>query len=68
VGGGPTAKLKETTMTVTQLDTLQNLTRRLNAASLAVRALGVDAGHQAVEELIVDAVHDLDALSREVAR
>jgi hypothetical protein len=49
----------------TQLDALQHLARRLNAAALAIRALGTDAGHQAVEELITDVADDL---SHEVAR
>jgi hypothetical protein len=53
-------------MTVAQLDDLQHIARRLNAASLAVRALGTDADHQAVEELILDVVRD--ALGGEVAR
>jgi hypothetical protein len=55
-------------MTITQLDTLQHLTRRLNAAALAVRALGNDADHQAVDELITDVASDRGALGREVAR
>jgi hypothetical protein len=51
-----TAGPKGNDMTVTQLDNLQHIARRLNAARLAVRALGTDADHQAVEELILDVV------------
>jgi hypothetical protein len=58
----------DTRMTVTQLDTLQHLTCRLNAAALAVRALGTDADHRAVDELITDVASDLSAFGREVAR
>ena len=57
----------DTRMTVSQLDQLQKIARRLNVASLAVRAMGVDADHQAVEELLIDAAGDLSTLSGEVA-
>jgi hypothetical protein len=46
-------------MTVTQFDDPQHIARRLNAASLAVRALGTDAAHQAVEEALTDINEEL---------
>jgi hypothetical protein len=53
-------------MNVSQLDQLQKIARKVNLASLAVRALGIDADHQAVEEQLVDVLCDLSALADEV--
>ena len=53
-------------MTTTQLDTLQRLARRVNAASLAVGALGDGPDHDAVAELLVDIAGDLRAFAGEV--
>jgi hypothetical protein len=58
----------DTAMTVSQLDQLQKLTRKINLASLAVRALGADADHQAVEEQLVDALGDLERIGEESPR
>jgi len=49
----------ESSMTTTQRDYLQKLSRRLDVIALAVGALGIDAQHQAVEELVLDLGHDL---------
>lgn len=54
-------------MTVSQIDTLQKLARRINAPSLAGRALGTDADHEAVDELLLDIHDELRALTGEVA-
>jgi hypothetical protein len=54
-------------MTVAQIDSLQKIARTINAASLAVRALGTDADHQCVEEQLADISDDLRALAGEVA-
>jgi hypothetical protein len=53
-------------MTVSQIDQLQKIGQRINAASLAVRALGTDADHQCVEERLADIFDDLRALAGEV--
>jgi hypothetical protein len=55
----------DTAKTVSQLDQLQKLTRKVNLASLAVRALGADADHQAVEEQLVDVLVHPRALGGE---
>jgi hypothetical protein len=49
-------------LTVSQLDQLQKIARKVNLASLAVRALGVDPS---VEEQLVDVLVDLRALGGE---
>jgi hypothetical protein len=50
-----------------QLDQLQKIARKVNLASLAVRAMGADADHQAVEEQLVNILVDLRAPVGEVA-
>jgi hypothetical protein len=55
-------------MTVSQIDQLQKLARRINAASLAVRALGDDSDHQAVEEALSEVHDDLRVFAGELAR
>jgi hypothetical protein len=53
-------------MTTSQLDQLQSLACRVNLCSLAVRALGTDADHQAVEEVLVAVVGELQTLAEVV--
>src|SRR5438093_5815741 len=51
-----------------QLDELQKIARKVNLTSLAVRALGSDADHQAVEEQLVDVLVDLSRARRRGGR
>jgi hypothetical protein len=50
-------------MTVSQLDQLQKIARKLTVAALAVGVLGQDDGHQAVEEALIDIAAGLRALA-----
>jgi hypothetical protein len=55
-------------MTTAQVDTLQRIARRLDAASLAINGLGQDQNHDAVAELVHDAARDLEAVAAPPAR
>ena len=50
-------------LTVDTVDTLQNFARRLQAASLAVGALGTSSDHGAVAELVFDLSCELRAFT-----
>ena len=50
-------------MTIEQVDALQRLARRLNAASLAVSALGADPVHDAVADTVLDVARELEAFT-----
>ena len=52
-------------MTTETADQLQRLARRLQAASLAVSALGDDPATDATAELVLDIAADLHALAAE---
>jgi hypothetical protein len=54
-------------MTVHQFDQLQHLARRLDVATLAVRALGTDARHHAVEDVLGEIHDDLRAFTEGAA-
>jgi hypothetical protein len=58
----------EPAMTVSPIDSLQKIARRISAASLAVRALGDDSDHQAVEEALSEVHDDLRVFAGELAR
>jgi hypothetical protein len=49
-------------MTVSQIETLQKLARRINAASFAVRALDTTPDHEAIEGLLIDIGGELRGL------